>query len=143
MALACSASRACSTATIRSCSQTSTSSRWSGSCSRSSPISPTPGSIRASTSRRGRCELDDRTTIAVVEPAPPAPLDADVQVKKRGFLSPINRRRWENFKANRRGYWSFRIFLVLFVLSLFAEFIANDKPFYISLEGKSYYPVFV
>jgi microcin C transport system permease protein len=88
--------------------------------------------------------VDDRTTIAVEEPAPPAPLDADVRVKKRGFvLSPINRRRWQSFKANRRGYWSFRIFMVLFVLSLFAEFIANDKPFYISLEGKSYYPVFV
>jgi microcin C transport system permease protein len=58
-------------------------------------------------------------------------------------LSPIAKRRWENFKANRRGYWSFWLFLVLFVVSLFAEFIANDKPFYISFEGKSYFPVFV
>jgi microcin C transport system permease protein len=57
-------------------------------------------------------------------------------------LSPITKRRWQNFKANRRGYWSFWIFLVLFVLSLFAEFIANDKPFYISYDGKSYFPVF-
>ncbi|MDX5361671.1 MAG: ABC transporter permease [Alphaproteobacteria bacterium] len=57
-------------------------------------------------------------------------------------LSPINRRRLANFKANRRGYWSFWIFLVLFVLSLFAEFIANDKPLYVSYEGRSYYPVF-
>ena len=44
-------------------------------------------------------------------------------------LSPINRRRLDNFSRNRRGYWSFWIFLVLFVLSLFAEFIANDRPF--------------
>jgi microcin C transport system permease protein len=87
--------------------------------------------------------LDDRTTIAVQEPSPPAPIEADLRVQKRGFLSPINRRRWENFKANRRGYWSFCIFVALFVISLFAEFIANDKPFYISMEGKSYYPVFV
>ena len=58
-------------------------------------------------------------------------------------LSPINRRRWQNFKANRRGYWSFWIFLVLFVISLFAEFIANDKPFYVRYDGKSYFPVFV
>jgi microcin C transport system permease protein len=57
-------------------------------------------------------------------------------------LSPITKRRWQNFKANRRGYWSFWIFLVLFVLSLFAEFIANDKPFYISYDGRSYFPVF-
>ncbi len=54
-------------------------------------------------------------------------------------LSPINRRRWENFKANRRGYWSLWVFLVLFAVSLCAEFIANDKPLLIetifSLDG--------
>ena len=54
----------------------------------------------------------------------------------------INRRRWENFKANARGYWSLWIFLILFVVSLFAEFIANDKPFYVRYDGKSYFPVF-
>ena len=47
---------------------------------------------------------------------------------KRPLLSPLNQRRWQNFKANRRGYWSLWIFLVLFVLSLFSEFIANDRP---------------
>ena len=57
-------------------------------------------------------------------------------------LSPINRRRWKNFKSNRRGWWSFWIFLVLFVLTLGAEFIANNKPFYVSFEGRSYFPVF-
>jgi microcin C transport system permease protein len=61
----------------------------------------------------------------------------------RFALSPLNRRRWQNFKANRRGYWSLWIFLVLFVTSLFAEFIANDKPYYISFEGKSYFPAIV
>jgi microcin C transport system permease protein len=60
----------------------------------------------------------------------------------RGFeFSPINIRRWQNFKANRRGHWSLWIFLVLFVVSLFAEFIANDKPFYVRYDGKSYFPV--
>src|ERR1700733_4539589 len=54
------------------------------------------------------------------------------EVGPRGFLSPLNRRRWQNFAANRRGYWSLWIFLVLFVVSLFAEFIANDKPYFIS-----------
>jgi microcin C transport system permease protein len=62
---------------------------------------------------------------------------------RRFTLSPINLRRWQNFKANRRGYWSLWVFLVLFITSLFAEFIANDKPYYISLEGKSYFPVLV
>ena len=56
-------------------------------------------------------------------------------------MSPINRRRWQNFKANRRGYWAFWIFLVLFVVTLFAEFFANDKPFYVHVDGKSYFPV--
>jgi microcin C transport system permease protein len=61
----------------------------------------------------------------------------------RYALSPVNARRWRNFKANRRGYWSLWVFLVLFVISLFAELIANDKPIYIHVDGKSYFPVFV
>jgi microcin C transport system permease protein len=56
-------------------------------------------------------------------------------------LSPLNVRRWQNFKANRRGYWSLWIFLILFVISLFAEFIANDKPLYLRYDGKSYFPI--
>jgi microcin C transport system permease protein len=56
-------------------------------------------------------------------------------------VSPINRRRWETFKANRRGYWSLWIFLVLFTISLFSDFIANDKPFLVSYDGKLYFPV--
>ncbi|WP_159588384.1 ABC transporter permease [Chelativorans xinjiangense] len=61
----------------------------------------------------------------------------------RPWLSPINQRRWQSFKANRRGYWSLWIFLVLFVLSLFAEFIANDKPILASYKGEILYPVLV
>jgi microcin C transport system permease protein len=58
-------------------------------------------------------------------------------------MSPINKRRWENFKRNRRGYWSFWIFLTLFVVSLFAEFIANDKPLLIRYDGRFYFPAIV
>jgi microcin C transport system permease protein len=58
-------------------------------------------------------------------------------------LSPLNARRWENFKANRRGYIAFWMFIVFFVLSLFAEFIANDKPFLIYMQGKAYFPAVV
>jgi microcin C transport system permease protein len=54
----------------------------------------------------------------------------------------INRRRWENFKRHRRGYWSMWIFMILFVLSLFAELIANNKPFLVSYDGKWHYPIF-
>ncbi len=55
-------------------------------------------------------------------------------------LTPINRRRWENFKANRRGYWSMWLFAAMFFLSLFAEFIANDKPFMVKYAGQYYFP---
>jgi microcin C transport system permease protein len=57
-------------------------------------------------------------------------------------ITPLTRRRIDNFKRNRRGWWSLWIFLVLFVLSLFAEFIANDRPLVVSYEGSLYYPVF-
>ncbi|MEX0345618.1 MAG: ABC transporter permease [Rhizobiaceae bacterium] len=62
---------------------------------------------------------------------------------KRPIISPLNRRRWQNFKSNRRGYWSLWIFLVLFVLSLFSEFIANDKPVLASYQGELLFPVLV
>jgi microcin C transport system permease protein len=61
-----------------------------------------------------------------------------------GFrISPITRRRLRNFRANRRGFWSLWIFLVLFVISLFAEFIANDKPLLVRYDGDYYFPVLV
>lgn len=56
-------------------------------------------------------------------------------------LSPITRRRVAVFRQNRRGWWSFWIFSVLFVLSLFAEFIANDRPLLIRFDGHWYVPV--
>jgi microcin C transport system permease protein len=57
-------------------------------------------------------------------------------------LSPLNQRRWQIFKAHRRGYWSLWIFLILFVISLFAEFIANDRPLLIKYDDHYYFPVF-
>jgi microcin C transport system permease protein len=61
---------------------------------------------------------------------------------KRSWLSPLNRRRWEIFKSNRRGLWSLWIFSILFVLSLFAELIANDRPIIASYKGETLYPIF-
>ena len=57
-------------------------------------------------------------------------------------LSPLGQRRWRNFKRNRRAYWSLIIFSVLFGISLFAEFIANDKPIVVSYRGEIYTPIF-
>ena len=62
---------------------------------------------------------------------------------RSALLSPLNKRRWRNFKANRRGYWSLWIFLALFVVSLFAEFIANDRPILARYKGELLVPVLV
>ncbi|KFI11022.1 ABC transporter permease [Vibrio coralliilyticus] len=59
--------------------------------------------------------------------------------KKR--RNPLNEARWLRFRANKRGYWSLWIFMTLFVLSLFAELIANDKPLLVEYEGVWYYPI--
>jgi len=57
-------------------------------------------------------------------------------------LSPLNQRRWRNFKRNRRAYWSLIIFSILFGLTLFAEVIANDKPIYVRYQGESFFPIY-
>ena len=57
--------------------------------------------------------------------------------------SPLTVRRFRNFRANRRGYVSLWIFAVLFVISLFAELIANDKPLLVKYDGTLYFPVFI
>lgn len=62
---------------------------------------------------------------------------------KADWLSPLNRRRLANFRANRRGLWSLRLFLVLFLVTLCAELIANDRPLYINLDGRHYFPALV
>ncbi len=56
-------------------------------------------------------------------------------------LSPLNQRRWRNFKRNKRAYWSMWIFGVLFGLSLFAEFLAYDKPILVRYQGAFYTPI--
>ncbi|HEY1260136.1 MAG TPA: ABC transporter permease [Stellaceae bacterium] len=58
-------------------------------------------------------------------------------------VSPLTRRRLDSFRANRRGFWSLWIFLALFTVSLFAEFIANDRPIVVRFAGGWYFPVFV
>ncbi len=85
--------------------------------------------------------MDTRAGIPVPETT--AIGNAGLIVPPRGkwvSVSPLNKRRWENFKANRRGYWSFWLFLILFIGSLFAEFITNDKPFLVKYDGHYYSP---
>lgn len=63
--------------------------------------------------------------------------DRDIQRQSPG------RRRWRRFKRSRRGYWSLLFFSAIFILSLFAEVLSNDKPFLIIYEGKPYFPLLV
>ena len=60
---------------------------------------------------------------------------------KPSRLSGLNQRRWQLFKANTRGFWSLWVFLGLFVLSLFAELIANDRPIIVSYKGELLFPM--
>lgn len=58
-------------------------------------------------------------------------------------LTPLQQRRWSNFRANGRAWWSLWLFGLLFFVSLFAEIIANDKPLLITTPERSYYPLWV
>ncbi len=57
------------------------------------------------------------------------------------ITTPLNRRRWNSFKANKRGYYSLIVFLCLFVFTGFAELFANDKPITIHYKGQWYFPI--
>jgi microcin C transport system permease protein len=87
-------------------------------------------------------KLEERPDTTSGTPPAFAPVGVPPPRRKLLTLSPLNRRRWQNFKTNRRGFWSLWIFLVLFVFSLFAEFIANDRPLLVSYNGELLMPVF-
>ncbi|MCZ6604059.1 MAG: ABC transporter permease [Alphaproteobacteria bacterium] len=58
-------------------------------------------------------------------------------------VTPITARRIANFRGNKRAVWSFWLFLIMFFLSLFSEFIANERPLVVSFDDKLYFPIFV
>src|ERR1700682_1428838 len=98
---------------------------------------PQPDEVSATTATQRK------DAVGIITPAripgqvlPPA---GDTFLGRR--ITPVTRRRLDNFRANRRGFWSLRIFLVLFVATLFAEVIANDRPLLIKYDGNFYYPV--
>ena len=79
----------------------------------------------------------NRTALPLPEMAVPAP------APRAHWFSPLNRRRLSNFRRNRLGFWSFVIFTGLFATSLFAEFIANDRPLVVSYKGEILFPVLI
>ena len=58
-------------------------------------------------------------------------------------LSPVNQARWARFRRNRRGFWSLWIFVVMFVLSLASELIANDRPLVVHYQDRWFFPALV
>ncbi|MEM9974848.1 MAG: ABC transporter permease [Pseudomonadota bacterium] len=85
--------------------------------------------------------------MAIAEPIPPnEPEETGIALppRRKGWfrLSPLNQRRWRNFTRNRRAYWSMWIFGLLFGLSLFAEFLANDKPILVRFQGELFMPLY-
>ena len=75
--------------------------------------------------------------VAATVPPPPSTRFLGIRI------TPITRRRLQSFRRNKRGFWSLWIFLALFFVSLFAEIIANDKPWLVWFDGAPYFPVFV
>ena len=77
--------------------------------------------------------------------APPAPTQRAPPTADRFLgrkITPLTRRRLDSFCRNRRGFWSLWIFLAIFLVTLFAEFIANDRPVLVRFDGAWYFPVF-
>jgi microcin C transport system permease protein len=74
-----------------------------------------------------------------------APADVAISppVAARPRLSPITQRRIRNFAASKRGVWSLWIFLLLFALSMFSEFIASDRPIVAVYKGELLFPIVV
>ena len=71
----------------------------------------------------------------------PAAAWAAFQRLTRFNLSPINRRRVDNFRASSRGLWSLRLFLALFCVTLCAELIANERPLLVRYKGELLFPI--
>lgn len=90
--------------------------------------------------------MDQRSEAFVSAPDPLPQSEGATQMppprKRFGItISALNRRRWRNFRANRRAFWSLIILGVLYGISLFAEYIANDRPIVISFRGELHFPI--
>ena len=87
--------------------------------------------------------MDKKTDAPVIETKPKISW-LERLVNRFGWrITPVNRRRLERFKAHKLGYRSFQIFMVLFLVTLFAEFIANDRPLVAMYKGELLFPVLV
>ena len=79
--------------------------------------------------------------MALADNIPETTTAPEAEKKGRFGLSPLNQRRWRNFCANRRAFWSLWIFAIIFGFTLLAEVIANDKPLLVSFQGELHVPI--
>ena len=100
--------------------------------------------VKASEAKSPAQARRETAAVGIITPAripgqqlPPA---GDMFLGRR--ITPLTRRRIDNFRANRRGFWSLWVFLAIFGATLFAEFIANDRPILVRYDGAFYFPVF-
>lgn len=75
----------------------------------------------------------------MTQPATPTPRPSAVPAA--ALAARPRRRVWRRFRQHRLGYWSLIAFVILFGISLFAELIANDKPWVVRYEGSWYFPL--
>lgn len=79
----------------------------------------------------------------MITPQPVSTIEADPALSLSASIHMSPRQRaWHRFKTNKRGYYSLWIFSIVFVLSLFAELISNDKPLLVHYQDEYYFPVF-
>src|SRR5437764_14794271 len=102
---------------------------------------PPPDQVKAEAKATTAVERKDPAGIITPARMPGQGLPPAVDTFLGRRITPLTRRRLDNFRANRRGFWSLWIFLALFVVTLFAEFIANDRPLLVRYEGSFYFPV--
>ncbi len=58
------------------------------------------------------------------------------------MMSPLMRARFHRFRQNKLGVRCLILFSIIFILSLFAEIIANDKPLLVRYQQSFYFPIF-
>ena len=87
--------------------------------------------------------MDKKTDAPVIETKLAASWWGRLSERFGWRITPVNRRRLERFKAHKLGYRSFQIFMALFLVTLFAEFIANDRPLVAMYKGELLFPVLV
>lgn len=64
-----------------------------------------------------------------------------IQRTRAGLFSDLTRERLKKFRRIRRAYYSLLVLGTAFILSLFSEFIANDKPLLLFYQSKVYFPI--